>query len=214
MLELQLERLARVRQCDRLVVATTFEPGIEALLEVLKRQGVDYFQGDLTDVLKRYYDAAEKFKAQTIVRITSDCPLIDPELIDDMLKVFIKEKHVDYLANTIEYSLPIGLDVEIFSFEALKQAYQEAKMQAQREHVTPFIYQNPSRFRLQNFKVSPSVTSYRWTVDTVEDLRLVSQIFEDLYPLKPDFTTQDILAAYERHPEWEKINAHIRQKGL
>ncbi len=166
-------------------------------------------------MLARYQEAATAFHATTIVRLTSDCPLIDPEIIDQAVATFTEPPaRYDLLSNMIEPTYPYGMAVEVMSAEVLKAASVEAKAEAEREHVTPFIYWRPERFRLGSMMMSPNLSRHRWTVDTPEDFELVSRILGRLSAEQCAFTIGDVLALLAANPEWEQINRHVEQVVL
>jgi len=207
-------RLKRVKKIDAMIIATTENEKDNIISETAKDLGVGVFRGSENNVLKRYFDAASKFNLDIIVRITADCPVIDPEIIDKTIDLFLEHSHIDYVSNTIERTFPRGLDVEVFNFSALKKAYQEAREEHEKEHVTPYIYSNPDKFSIFNYKNKRNYAYYRWTVDTKEDLALISVIYDKLYPKNEEFSFKDILLLFEKYPELIKINQHIIQKPL
>lgn len=148
------------------------------------------------------------------MRVTSDCPLIDPAVVDEVINNFRKSTgKYDYVSNTLERTYPRGMDTEVFSIEALKEAYDKAVLTPEREHVTLYIYSHPEKFRLFSVKYKKDESSHRWTVDTEEDFILIKAILEELYPQKPDFTMEDCLELMVKRPELIKINQHVQQKG-
>ena len=175
----------------------------------MKSQGVSYFRGSEDNVLERFYEGAQHFQASTIVRITADCPLMDPLLIDEMLAEFFSENRFDYFSNTLERSYPRGMDIEIFSFRALEDAFKQAVNPYEKEHVTPYIYQHPDNYRLGSKRFSEDCSRWRWTVDTQEDFTLVASLLAFLYPQKPFFSLNDLIDCMQAHPSWENINSHI-----
>lgn len=206
--------IARVRQAkgiERIIIATTTEPADIAIVAEAEALGVESFCGSEQDVLSRYYEAACAFDARTIVRITSDCPLYDWQLLDTMLTDF---NGCDYLSNGLVRSFPRGLDTEIFTFAALERAFHEAKAPEEREHVTPYIYRHPELFRLKSFESPEDLSAHRWTLDTQEDWDFIEAVYTHLYPHNPLFTTADVLALLTRKPQLASINAHIEQKKL
>lgn len=210
MLEMVVTRVKRASKIQNRVVATTDKRADDAVVRECERLGVPYYRGSEDDVLDRYYQTASHARAKTVVRITSDCPLIDPGLIDETADAFEKSG-ADYAGNTLELTFPRGLDVEVFSFRALEKAWKEAKEPYERVHVTPYIYRHPEKFKLHAVKNPVNQSGYRWTVDTPEDLELVREIVRQLGP----FTGwKDILAFVEKHPELKEINEHVRQKKL
>jgi spore coat polysaccharide biosynthesis protein SpsF len=214
LLEHQIERLHRVKQADKLVIATTDHGEEQPIVDLCERLGVDSFRGSEKDVLSRYYGAATQYGADMVVRITSDCPLIDPAVVDGVIDHFQRRhSEVDYASNTFpELTYPRGMDTEVFSYRALKEAYQEAVDLPEREHVTIFIKRRPERYRIVNLPYRQDVSRHRWTVDTPEDLELIARILTALYPQNPEFTLEDCLDLLRKHPEWEEINGEVRQK--
>jgi spore coat polysaccharide biosynthesis protein SpsF len=214
LLEHQIERLRRVKQADKLVIATTDHGEEQPIVDLCERLEVDSFRGSENDVLSRYYGAATQYGADMVVRITSDCPLIDPAVVDGVIDHFQRRhSEVDYASNTFpELTYPRGMDTEVFSYRALKEAYQEAVDLPEREHVTIFIKRRPERYRIVNLPYRQDVSRHRWTVDTPEDLELIARILTALYPQNPEFTLEDCLDLLKKHPEWEEINGEVRQK--
>ncbi len=215
MLSFQLERLRRVRCVDAVVVATTTNPADDEIVQLCAAEKVNCTRGSESDVLSRYYDAAVASKAELVVRVTSDCPLIDPAVVQRVLLDFLQPKGgYDYASNMITPTFPYGMAAEVVSFAALREAHEEALDPAEREHVTPFIYWRPARYRIRSVTMAPDLSHHRWTVDTPEDFSLVSQIFTALYPQQPDFSLADVLALLKEHPHWELVNQHVQQKTL
>ena len=207
MLSYQMERLRRVKRAERIVVATTDQPADDAVERFCQKEKIACVRGSEHDVLARYHLAIERFPADVVVRITADCPLIDPAIVDEAIAAY----EPDYVSNMLETTYPYGMAVEVFSAQALREAHREAKDPAEREHVTPFIWRRPQRYRLKSLTMTPNLSHHRWTVDTPEDFELVSRL---LKTLKPHFTLQDVLAVLDEHPDWCAINAHVEQKAL
>jgi len=176
--------------------------------------GLHVFRGSEHNVLNRFCGAAKTFGAQHIIRITADCPLIDPDLLDELIGYYFAKKF-DYVSNCTHPTLPDGLDAEVFSFKALEDAHENAVLSSHLEHVTPYIYSNPDRFKIGNWYYYKDFSHLRWTVDEPEDFEFVRQVIEALYPASKDFRTEDILdLLYKRH-ELTRINAQIaRNEGL
>lgn len=215
MLAFQIERLRRCREIDRLVIATTTNASDDVIVAFCAAAGIDCTRGSEHDVLSRYYEAAQRFAADTVVRVTSDCPLLEPELIDAaVLRYHTTPEHPDYLSNMLEPTWPYGMAVEVFSARSLADAQREATDPAEREHVTPFIYWRPQRYRLYSLKRHDDLSALRLTVDTPEDYELVRRIFTALYPQNPDFTLTDVQALLTAHPDWLEINRHVVQKTV
>ena len=213
LLEHLINRLKRVKCADQIVIATTVNESEDIIVDLCKKLDISYFRGSEEDVLGRYYETAVKYEGDVIIRITSDCPVIDPDVVDYLIDFYMKNlKKYDYVTNTLKRTYPRGMDVEIFSFSILKEAYERAKREEEREHVTTFIRNRSTQYRLHNIKHSSDFSHYRLTVDTSEDLELIRRIFESLYVENPEFTMKDILSKMAANSEWEYINAHIHQK--
>lgn len=213
MLSWQLERMRGAARVDRIVIATTTNATDDPIVAWCEEQGCDVTRGSETDVLSRYAQAAAMYGAGTVVRLTSDCPLIDPALIDEAVDRF-GAAGCDYLSNMLLPSFPYGLAVEVMAAQALAAAQAEARDPQEREHVTPFIYWRPERFRLESLTTSPDLSGHRWTVDTPQDFELVSRILQGMAPRHPGFGWREVLALLAQHPEWGKINAQIEQKAV
>ena len=214
MLARQIERLKRSKRLDQLLVATSDQPEDEAITTLCARLDIPCFRGPLEDVLQRFYLAALPFHPTQIVRLTGDCPLADPELIDELIAFHLNGGY-DYSSNCWEPSYPDGLDAEIVSFPTLQLLMEKAITQAEREHVTYFIRRHPQHFKIGQLNRTPSLAHLRWTVDEPSDFALVEQIYSRLYPDLPAFTTQDILTLLEREPELATLNTqHQRNEGL
>ncbi|MFQ5533283.1 MAG: cytidylyltransferase domain-containing protein [Sphingomonadales bacterium] len=214
MLARQIERLGRAKRIERLVVATSTDASDNTLEELCSTIGVPCYRGALDDVLDRFYEAAACYMPAHVIRLTGDCPLCDPELIDHLTARHL-EGGFDYSSNALEPTFPDGLDAEIMTFDALRRAWREAELPSDREHVTPFIHQRPQRFRLFNLTNERDLAHLRWTVDEPEDFEMVSRVYEALYPENPGFDTAEILAFLDRHPEIAALNAaRVRNEGL
>lgn len=213
MLLRQIERLQKVRKIDRLLVATSVELSDDLIETLCEEHAVECHRGSLNDVLDRFYQAARTFNPEYVVRLTADCPLADPALIDDVID-FSVGGGFDYASNAIQATFPDGLDVEIFRFSCLEQAWREATLPSQREHVTPFIHQQQLRFKIGHYKNPTDLSQLRWTVDEPKDFELVTMIYEALYAKNSDFTTQDILELLDQRPELVSWNtSHQRNEG-
>lgn len=212
MLQHVIERCQKSSHADAVMVATTdnvHDDGIVALCESI---GTPVYRGSEDDVLDRYKQAAEMIDADVIVRITSDCPLIDPEILDSVIEVFTDEKP-EYMSNVIERTYPRGLDCEIFSRTVLERVWNEATQKHEREHVTPYILENPEKFTVLSMKGERDESKHRWTVDTEEDLALVKAIYAEL-GADGAFGWNDILELVENNPGLQQLNAAIEQKSL
>nr|WP_263326543.1 glycosyltransferase family protein [Neobacillus sp. Marseille-Q6967] len=216
LLEYQIERVKKSKLLNQIVVATTSKEIEKPIVDLCKKLSVSCFRGPEDDVLTRYYEAARQYEAEVVVRLTSDCPLIDPVVIDKMIGEFLSSPNkYDYVSNIIERTYPRGLDVEVFSMKALEQSFSEAIGSHYREHVTPYIYHHPEKFNLGVVKHSQDLSRYRLTVDTEEDLLLISLLIKNLYTqYNAGFTLKNIHSLLQSHPEWVQINAHIEQKEI
>lgn len=214
MLALQIERVLQAKNIDHLIIATSTDPSDNGLEELCRKINASCYRGSLNDVLDRFYHAAKIWKPKHVVRITGDCPLIDPEVIDNVIAFYLDGDY-DYASNAVEPTFPDGLDVEIFRFSILKEAWKEAALPSQREHVTPFIHQQPDRYRVGHYKNTEDLSHLRWTVDEPEDFDLINKIYEELYPFKPNFRMVDILNLLQQKPEWLTINKQFeRNEGF
>jgi spore coat polysaccharide biosynthesis protein SpsF len=182
LLELHLKRIKKSKRINKIVVATTFENNVEKILEIANKQGVFYSQGSTDDVLDRYYQAAKNFRADIVIRLTSDCPLIDPQIIDDTFDFFMKEGN-DYVSNTLKPTFPDGMDVEVMKFTALENAWKNASLKSEREHVTPYIWKNSTFFKVNKFTSSSfesgvNNSNIRLTVDNLDDFCMLQKLIE------------------------------------
>ncbi len=207
-----VRRTQRARLVDHVVVATTVLPEDDAICSECKRLNVAVSRGSVDDVLERYYHAAQMYQAEWIVRITCDNPLVDPNLIDQVVAAF-QTKGCDYASNGQTPFLPHGLGVEVMKFSALERAYREACEFYERVHVTPYIYQNPKLFHLVDVRTPTTLAQYRWTVDTIDDLALIRTLYQRLGH-RDDFSWVEAAALMEQDSALEKMNLHIEQKKL
>lgn len=190
----QVERLRRARRIDELVVATSVDASDDPLAAYCESLGLTVFRGPLDDVLERYRLAADRVpQAETIVRLTADCPLADPALVDRVITRHL-EAGADWTSAGMIRSFPHGLDVEAIRPSALREAAERASEPYEREHVTPYINRRPETYRLESVSRTPSLAHLRWTVDLPEDLEFVRGVYGKLYPADPAFTTEAILA--------------------
>jgi spore coat polysaccharide biosynthesis protein SpsF len=214
MLARVVNRTCRATTLQEVVIATTTSALDDAIVKLCKARDWSWFRGSEEDVLDRYYRAAKEYQADLIVRITSDCPLIDPEVIVQVVKAFLeRQPEVDYASNTWpRRTFPRGLDTEVMRIDVLERAWREDSNPAWREHVTPYIYRNPDRFRIHNVLSQVDYSAMRWTVDTLEDLAFVRQIYD--YFGHDRFSWREVLKVLEEHPEWLEINQHVQQKVI
>lgn len=216
-LEHDINRLKLVANIDEIVIATTVEKQDDKIVDEAKRLGVKYFRGSEEDVLSRYYYAAKENNADLVIRVTSDCPCLDYVIIKDMIDMFIYKycnEDVDYLNNVIDRTFPRGYDVEIFSFRALEEAFNKAYKKYEREHVTPYLYDINNGFKIVSYKNSKDYSKYRLTLDTYEDLQVISTIYDSLFYSKGYFLLSDVVDFLEKNQDIAKINQEIRQKTL
>ena len=205
-LDFVLNQIKKSTLIDKLIVATTILPEDDVIEEHVKKLGIDIFRGDSVDVLDRYYRCAEKFHFDTIVRITSDCPLIDPEITDNIIKNFDSEKY-DYVCNTQPRTFPQGTETEVFSFTALHDAWKNAQLPSEREHVTPFFFNNSNHFRILNVENDTDLSSLRWCIDREEDLMLLRKLTSKIH--NRPILTKHILGLVHSEPKLFEINKHI-----
>lgn len=199
MISLQIERLRRSRHLSGVLVATSRDPSDDRLADVAASEGAHVYRGELDDVLGRFCGALKSAgDPATFLRLTADCPLADPDVVDLCI-----DHHVsggfEYTHNSPDWTFPKGLDVEVVDSAAFERVARSARDPYQREHVTPYFYQHPEQFRIGRVRRSPPLR-FRWTVDTPEDFDFVSAVYQDLYPIKPDFRLADILDWQKQHP--------------
>jgi spore coat polysaccharide biosynthesis protein SpsF len=208
----QIERVRRAKRIDELVVATSADSSDDPLQALCESIGVRCHRGSLDDVLDRFIGAAKDFEPGYVVRLTGDCPLADPQVIDKVIAA-AQEPGVDYASNALHPTYPDGLDVECMRYEVLHQAAREARKPSEREHVTPFIHTQPQRFALRDVKNDVDLSHLRWTVDEPADFVFVSQVFDWMYPTKPAFDMNDVLDFERSHPEIARINRKIERNA-
>jgi spore coat polysaccharide biosynthesis protein SpsF len=215
LLEYQIERVKRAKTIDEIIIATTTKESDDQIVQLCQQLSIPYYRGSEEDVLSRYYEAATEFGVDVVVRLTSDCPIIDPNVIDKVVEHYLENKdRYDYVSNTLARTYPRGLDTEVMSYEVLKRAHEEAKELTYREHVTAYIYHHPDQFRLYNVSNEKDESKHRWTVDTEEDFELIKKIVSKLYPENTHFNMDDVLKLIDRNPAWFDINSHVEQKKL
>lgn len=214
MLARQIDRVAAARTLDRIVVATSTAPDDDAIAALCDSIDIACFRGALDDVLGRFDACAEAFPADHVVRLTGDCPLIDPVVIDRVVAAHL-QGGADYTSNVRPPTWPDGLDVEVMRRAVLAAAAAETRRPSDREHVTSFIADHPDRFALRNIVADEDRSGLRLTVDELRDFELVAQIFGMLFPSRPDFSIDDVLALLDLRPDLLAINAGIRRnEGL
>lgn len=226
-----VQRTQSALRVHQVVVATTTDETDDSVAEFCLNNKIACFRGSMHDVLDRYYQAAKQYQAQVVVRITADCPLIDPQLIDEIVIKFLKDtddptkdgaEHLplrepayDFAANRLPppwgRTYPIGLDTEVCSMHALEIAWREAGEKHQREHVMPFFYEHPERFRILHLDYHTDYGNLRWTVDTPEDLEMIQRVFAYFSPHEPG-SWLEVLELYQQHPDLANINQQIKPK--
>lgn len=214
MLARQIERLRRATTLDKLIVATSDDISDAPLVAMCAEIDAPCYRGSLNDVLARFHGAyAAHGPADHIVRLTGDCPLADPAVVDFVVRHHL-DSGADYTTNAIQPTWPDGLDIEIMRGASLKCAFEHARLPSEREHVTPYIHKHPELFRIQHVKGTRDLSSLRWTVDEPADLAFVTEVYTELYSRSPVFATDDILRLLERRPELSKINGNfLRNEG-
>jgi spore coat polysaccharide biosynthesis protein SpsF len=214
MLVHELSRIARSKQIKSLVIATTTSKLDDCIVNLCKDQNWHYFRGNEDDVLDRYFQCAKEYGANIIVRLTADCPLIEPGLIDRVIEEFVhKSPDVDYVSNiTPKRTFPMGLDTEVMSFSALERSWIEDTNPILREHVTQYILRNPDKFKISGITNDRDLSNLRWTVDTKEDFELINEIYS--FFGNNQFSWLDVLDLLNKRPELRLINQNIRQKEV
>ncbi|MEG1256006.1 glycosyltransferase family protein [Clostridium sp.] len=216
-LEHDVNRLRLADNINEIVIATTVETQDDKIVDEANRLGVKYFRGSEKDVLSRYYYAAKENNADVVIRVTSDCPCIDYNILTDMVNVFMQkneDENIDYLNNTIERTFPRGYDAEIFTFKALEEAFNNAKEEYEREHVTPYLYDVSNGYKIFSYKNAEDYSQYRVTLDTVEDLEVITRIYNDLFTNGEYFSMNEVIKLLKNNPQIVSINRDIEQKKL
>lgn len=208
--------IERVKQCkliDEIIIATTTNGCDDDIVKIALESKVSYYRGDEFDVLSRYYLAAENSKADVVIRLTSDCPLIDPHVIRQMIEFYTQQNDSElFVSNAGPLTMrtfPRGLDTEIFHFNLLKEAHYNAKEPHQREHVTPYLYENVKKYF--GYKGVVDYSRYRWTLDTLEDWNMIFEVYKHLYSGTHNFYLSDIIKLVTEMPEIENLNKHVEQ---
>lgn len=208
-------RARRAKRLDEVVIATSMDIEDEPIVRICEERDVPYSRGSAMDVLDRFKNAAREHGAEIVVRLTADCPVIDPDLIDQTVDAFlVSDPPADLAVNRLpwERTFPIGLDTEVCASSTLEIAWREADKSHQREHVMPFFYENPERFHILHVQNKKDYGRLRWTVDTADDLTFIREIYAR-FGGRDDFTWGDVLALLEKEPELVEINAHVQHKS-
>lgn len=208
-----INRLQYCKRIDDVIVATTVNPRDDALVAWCEKNHVKHFRGDENNVLKRYFDAATKFHANVIVRVTSDDPFKEPAVIDDVIAM-LESENLDFAYNNFPPSFPEGLDTEVFTYEALKKAVYAETTDFEKEHVTQYFYHNPHIFKCKNLPYERDVSKIRLTVDTDKDFELAEAIYERLSPNGEMFCLEDILALFDAEPDLLNMNKGVKRSAM
>lgn len=212
-LEHVVDRVSASKLVQNVVVATTVDKNDLEIVKLCSNKNISVYCGSEKDVLDRYYQTARLFKADHVVRITSDCPMIDPEIIDEVISLHLKE-HADYTSNTLKETYPDGEDVEIFTFDALETSWKKANLTSEREHVTPFMKKRIDLFKHASMVYPFDLSKKRWTLDRKEDFAFITSVYDSLYSNNHHFGIRNILEFVEKNTDIEKINQHIvRNEG-
>lgn len=206
-----IERLRMTRHEAQLVIATSQETSDDVIEQESARIDIHCYRGSLNNLLERHYLAAKQFDADIVLKIPSDCPLIDPRVIDEVLDFYLANPNqYDYVSNLHPATYPDGNDVEIMTMSCMERLMAEASRPLELEHTTPYIWENPDEFRIGNVVWKTGLDysmSHRFTIDYKADYDFIVRVFEELYPAKPDFSCEDIVALLEQKPEIYEINA-------
>ncbi len=205
-LDFVINQLKSSKLIDKIILATTTHTQDDIIENFGSALGIDVFRGESLDVLDRYYKCAKEFHIDNIVRITSDCPLIDPNMVDDVIEKY-EEENLDYATNTLIRTFPVGTDVEIFSFTTLEKTWKNAKLPSEREHVTPFIRNKKMDFRIGNLQSTENYSDIRITLDRNEDLTLIQKVVLQIN--KNPILLDDVLQLHVKDPKLFKINKNI-----
>lgn len=208
----QLERIQRANLIDQVVVATSTDPEDDILVEVVSDFGVDVVRGDLHDVLSRFIQAVDRFSPEVVVRLTADCPLTSPVVIDAVIQAFALS-NADYLSNTMKPTFPDGLDVEVVKADVLRKVSELAMDEPEREHVTLGVYRRPELFAIENYEHSADLSSLRWTVDTAEDFSFVQGVYSGLYTENPQFDLAEVLDYLKHHPALNRTDRDSKRNA-
>ncbi|CAB4820739.1 MAG: NTP transferase domain-containing protein [Actinobacteria bacterium] len=210
----QLERIQRAETLDGIVVATSTDASDDELAEIVKANGFDVVRGDLNDVLARFIRVIDLYQPETVVRLTADCPLISPKVIDEVVARF-NQGDCDYASNNMTPTYPDGLDVEVVKASVLQEIYESSTDKNEREHVTLGVYRQPDKYRIVNVSGVGDLSHLRWTVDTPEDYAFVKAIYGELYPKNPNFDFVDVISYLKEYPERSRTTTDaIRNAAL
>lgn len=212
-LEQVIHRLKKSKMLEEIIIATTTDESDKKIVKIAEKENIVFFRGSKENVLERYYLAAKENDLDVVVRITSDCPCIDPGIVDLVVETHL-EKDLDYTSNTLIRTFPVGLDVEVISFEALKKLYDDVKNESEKEHVTLYIHNNLNQFKTENVATTESnMSKIRATLDTEEDYALLCAVFDYLYAKNEFFNNEEILKLFQDKPWLMLINKRTITKN-
>ncbi len=209
-----VERLNYSKWAGRIIVITTEDSSDDPIVELCNSKGIEVFRGDMNNLLDRHYQAAKAYDAEIVLKIPSDCPLIDPNIVDFVIDYYLQNSgNFDYVSNLHPATYPDGNDVEIMSFKSLEMAWNNATRKLELEHTTPYLWENPDQFKIGNV-AWPSGKDYsmshRWTIDYPEDYQFIKAVYEELHPKNPVFTIEEIIdLVTAKKPDIHQINAHL-----
>ncbi len=210
----QIERILNSKRIDKLVVATSTENSDDGIEKMCLNNNIEVYRGDLDNVLDRFYQCANQYNPEHVVRLTGDCPLMDSQIIDQVIDKHLFTKS-SYTSNAIPPTYPDGLDVEIFKFSILQEAWKNAKLPSELEHVSPYIRNHLESYNKCNLEYEIDLSAHRWTVDEPDDFRFIKEVYAELHPKNEKFNMEDILDLLRRKPYLKEINYHImRNEGL
>ena len=208
-LECLLKQISFSVKLDGFILATTLNEEDDIIETFAKENSIDFFRGSSSDVLDRYFQCAKKHSVDNIVRITSDCPLLDPQILDKVISLFITRKY-DYVNNFFKRTYPFGTEVEVFSFNTLEKVWKNAKLYSQREHVTPYIYDNPNLFSIGYIENDINLSNLHWAVDRIDDLKFVRLIYQNI--AKTPILLSDIMKLLNQNPSLLDINKNTNPR--
>lgn len=215
MMELMVNRLRRVPSLDGIVIATTVNADDDPIVDLAQRLGISHWRGSEGDVLTRVLDAAQAHRADVIVELTGDCPLIDPGIVEQCVQAY-RSQEVDYMSNVLERSFPIGMDTQVFATDVLADVARRTSDPVDHEHVSLYIYRHPELYRLANLRAPAELTDpeLRLTLDTMQDYQLIEAVFSHFLPGRPDFELADVLRLLHQRPELRRINDHVAHRWV
>ena len=209
----QIERLENSKMIDKLIIATSKNSTDDGIEQMCLNNNIEVFRGDLDNVLDRFYQCARPYNPEHIVRLTGDCPLVDWQVIDQVIQYHLDENST-YTSNCTPPTYPDGLDVEVFKFSSLMEAWKHAKLPSELEHVVPYIRNNLESSDKRNFEFKMDLSEHRWTVDELNDFKFVEEVYAELYPKNKKFNMKNVLDLLKKKPHLAEINNHIvRNEG-